>query len=208
MSETDRMSFYTPLRVLIDSGRILNPTVKDGTVYLAAAHLEMLRNLTQYLHRRSTFVSEYESMYYLMPDDTDWDSIEQIVAELEYRLMPGKVTMWGYTDRLFSQVDDTVPSGTTLTQMHPLVPDDTLWRILGVSIYTDSDTAFCYLYGKFGATLAAIQETVQLTPQLDTVVHPIDVVLKAGDRFQIYYYGLQQGQRVLSTLWGYTMDTT
>ncbi|GAH00705.1 unnamed protein product, partial [marine sediment metagenome] len=49
--------------------------------------LELLRNLTQYLHRRSSFADEYHTDYYLCADNDDWDVIEAIVADLEETLM-------------------------------------------------------------------------------------------------------------------------
>ena len=54
---------------------------------ITGAQLEMLRNLTQYLHRRSTFVAETHEGYYLAADNDDWDSIQAVVAELEETLM-------------------------------------------------------------------------------------------------------------------------
>jgi hypothetical protein len=43
--------------------------------------------LVQYAHRRSTFVSEYESLTYLAPTEEEWDSLQAIVATLEGKLM-------------------------------------------------------------------------------------------------------------------------
>jgi len=87
MTETwRRKSYYTP-RVLIDVGRVLSPEFPDSLLCLTGAQQELLRNLTQYLHRRSTFVSEYHDGFYLGPDNDDWDELQAIVAELEETLM-------------------------------------------------------------------------------------------------------------------------
>ena len=87
MSETWRRKTYYPPRVLIDSTKVLVPTFDDALLCITGAQLEMLRNLTQYLHRRSTFVAEYHEGFYLVENNTNWDEIQGIVAELEETLM-------------------------------------------------------------------------------------------------------------------------
>jgi len=81
-----RKSFYKP-RVLIDTERILDPQFSDGLLCITGAQIEMLRNVTQYLKRRSTFASEYHDGYYLAPTEAEWDQVQAIVAELEETLM-------------------------------------------------------------------------------------------------------------------------
>jgi len=87
MSETWRRKTYYKPRVLISTEHVLTPTFDDTLVCLTGAELEMLRNLTQYLHRRSTFVSEYQDTGYLAPTNAEWDTLQGIVAELEDKLM-------------------------------------------------------------------------------------------------------------------------
>jgi len=87
MSETWRRKPYYRPRVLIDAARVLDPQFDDVLVCITGAQLEMLRNLTQYLHRRSSFASENHDGYYLVADNDDWDSIQAIVADLEETLM-------------------------------------------------------------------------------------------------------------------------
>lgn len=84
--EWRRKDFYKP-RVLIDTDRILDPQFSDGLLCITGAQIEMLRNLTQYLKRRSTFASEYHEGYYLAPSEEEWDQLQAIVAELEETLM-------------------------------------------------------------------------------------------------------------------------
>ena len=87
MSEQWRRKRYYEPRVLIDVERILDPQFGDILVCLTGPQVEMLRNLTQYLHRRSTFVSEYHAQHYLAPDNDEWDNIQEIVSDLEDILM-------------------------------------------------------------------------------------------------------------------------
>ncbi len=87
MSEAWRKKkYYTP-RVLIETERILASPFPDAIVCLTGAQVEMLRNLMQYLHRRSTFAQGYEKGYYLAPNNTDWTTIQSIVSDLEESLM-------------------------------------------------------------------------------------------------------------------------
>jgi hypothetical protein len=87
MSETWRVKTYYRPRVLIDTARVIDSDLGDELVCLTGPQLEMLRNLVSYLHRRSTFVSEYRENSYLAPTNAEWDAIQTEVAELEYTLM-------------------------------------------------------------------------------------------------------------------------
>jgi len=83
-----RKTYYQP-RVLIDADSVLSASDADAIVCLSLAQLEMLRNVVQYLHRRSAFVSEYHNDYYVVPGNDDWNSIQAVVADLEEKLMSG-----------------------------------------------------------------------------------------------------------------------
>lgn len=87
MSEEWRTKRYYKPRVLISTERILTSQFDDALICVTGAQLEMLRNLTQYLHRRSSFVSEYGATTYKAPSNDEWDIIEGIVADLELTLM-------------------------------------------------------------------------------------------------------------------------
>ena len=87
MSEEWRRKPYYRPRVLVDVDRVLTPQFGDALLCITGAQLEMLRNLTQYLHRRSTFVAENQEGYYLVAENADWDTIQAIVADLEETLM-------------------------------------------------------------------------------------------------------------------------
>lgn len=94
-----RKTYYRP-RVLISTERILDPQFDDGLICITGAELEMLRNLTQYLRRRSTFSEDETESGYLSPSDEDWDSIQAIVANLEEKLMGCEELMQVFTDML------------------------------------------------------------------------------------------------------------
>lgn len=81
-----RKRYYNP-RVLISVQDTLSPPFQGSIFCLSGSELVLLRNLVQYLHRRSTFVSQYDDHYYLAPSNEEWDELEAIVAGLEDTLM-------------------------------------------------------------------------------------------------------------------------
>lgn len=87
MVESWRRKTYYRHRVLISTERVLDPQSEDALLCITGAQLEMLRNLTQYLKRRSTFSQSETEAGYLAPDSDDWDDIQAIVADLEEKLM-------------------------------------------------------------------------------------------------------------------------
>lgn len=98
-TEWRRKTYYKP-RVMINTARILDPQFSDGLMCITGPQIEMLRNVTQYLRRRSTFASEYHEGYYLAPDTSDWDDIQAIVSDLEETLMGCEELMELFTDML------------------------------------------------------------------------------------------------------------
>jgi hypothetical protein len=81
-----RKTYYRP-RVLIETEHVLTPLFGDSLVCLTGGELYMLRSMCQYLHRRSTFVTQYEQQYYLAPTEEEWDELDAAVAQLEGKLM-------------------------------------------------------------------------------------------------------------------------
>ena len=118
MTEAWRRKTYYPPRVLIDSTKVLSPTFDDSLMCITGAQLEMLRNLTQYLHRRSTFVAENHDGYYLVADNDDWDDIQTIVADLEEVLMGCEEFTTLFEDML-AQLECICNKMTTLTLQGP-----------------------------------------------------------------------------------------
>lgn len=98
-TEWRHKTYYRP-RVLISTERILDPQFADGLLCITGPQLEMLRNLTQYLKRRSTFSEAETETGYQTPDTEDWDTIQAIVADLEETLMGCEELMQVFTDML------------------------------------------------------------------------------------------------------------
>lgn len=96
MSEEELRRGYDGRRVLIEVSRILSPSFNAQGVYLTGAQIEMLRNITEYLNRRSTWVDEYYDTYYISADDQDFSDILEIVADMEVKLMSQENTLWAF----------------------------------------------------------------------------------------------------------------
>lgn len=74
-------------RVLIGTSDVLESPFEDALICITGAQRNLLQNLTEYLHRRSTFVSEYGDGYYLAPTNVQWDDLQEVVADLEDKIM-------------------------------------------------------------------------------------------------------------------------
>lgn len=98
-NEWRKKTYYKP-RVLISTERVLDPQFEDGLICITGAEFEMLRNLTQYLHRRSTFSEDETETGYLSPSTEDWDTIQGIVSNLEEKIMGCEELMAIFTDML------------------------------------------------------------------------------------------------------------
>jgi len=82
--------------------------------------IEILSNLLAYAHRRTSWNDEtIDSLRYYMPSDDDWNGIEEVVDDLEFRLMStcDYVTLDDANERLGVRTD--TPDNT----MHVLSPD-------------------------------------------------------------------------------------
>ena len=113
-----RKTYYEP-RVLVDTESVLNNTFPDVLLCLTGEQANMLRNMTQYLHRRSTFAQDLETGYYAAPDESDWDTISALVADLEYKLMGGNC------DELIDAIEAQT---AVLATMMQCVCQNTAWQ--------------------------------------------------------------------------------
>lgn len=129
MSESERRRKYRYNRVLIDTERILDPQFSDAVVFLSGAQIEMLRNVTQYLNRLETYVTEYNPGYYLAPTSADYDDILEIVADLEETLMGNPNTIFGYMEGQHWGNSSTVSGTGEKTLYTNQTPSGEVWRV-------------------------------------------------------------------------------
>lgn len=122
MSENWRRKKYYDKRVLIETSRILDSPFNASLVCLEGAELELLRNLMMYLHRRSTFVSEYHTGYYDAPSNEEWDTLQAIIAILEEKLM-GCEELTALLEAILTQVTCVCQQTTDLLESDLSVPD-------------------------------------------------------------------------------------
>lgn len=206
MSESERRRKYRWDRVLIESARVLDPQFDDAVVYLTGSQIEMLRNMTQYLNRLDTYVSEQFLDYYLAPTVEDYDSILAIVADLEEKLMGNLNTIWGYHERCVEVVTQVVSGAGNLWALLDPVPEGEVW------VLED-----CYAYHDAGApvdlNLYAIAEGEYYSyfwaPAAAAVMYHRwqgRLVLSGGDRAGAIIESPGDGTRLTLYAWGYKMD--
>lgn len=184
---------------------ILDCPYPGDAVYLSGAQLTLLRNLTQYLHRVSTFVSEYQQTSYLVPTGDEWDALEAIVADMERILMGNENTIWGYYDRWYEDLSETVPSTGTWVRKSSPVPAGEV-HVLEFA-YSINDTRQCD-YAQFAAEVDLVvnkfyysTDVVQSLPN----IYNGKVTLREGDRVRLQMPGCSTGDVMKACVWGYKM---
>lgn len=205
MSEQLRSRRYQEIRVLIETARVLDSSFNDGVLHITGAQIELLRNLTAYAHRESTFVSEYRDVDYLTPTVADWDSLQAIIADLEEKLMGNENVIFGYYERYREQRVNTGVGAGDVGQSFSLVPEGEVWVV----------TSFVAHSVQTNVTLVRLQavcagEYIVVASDPYTVAQkhvnaPGDIILSEGDRLRCYWYDCAQGDDVRSHANGYKM---
>jgi hypothetical protein len=206
MSEAERRTGYDDARVLIQSSRILLPQFPAQTVQLSGAQVELLRNITSYLNRRTTFVAEYQDSYYLTPIDVDWDDIQAMVASLEEKLMVTENVIWGYKDRLFTREDHTTFAAGAFVQDHSDVPANEIWVVSGISLFSDKPNGTVTVLAELPTIATAITNQITVIQNQWIAVTGLNLTMKEGDHIAFSWKGLVITQRIISNVWGYVMS--
>jgi len=165
----------------------------------------MLRNMTQYLNRASTYVEEYATMWYLTPDAEQFDGIQAIVADLEEKLMGNPNTLWGFNDtyEVVAQEDSDI-AGSFIMDL-PTVPADEVWLVQGVGLYRTNISA------KTGAVQVNIGASqfptegidIPLAGEMYTNSH--EITLKEGYCIRGIFKDSVIGETCILSAWGYKM---
>lgn len=205
MSVNERTRKYRYGRVLIETARVLSPAFDDAVVFLSGAQLEMLRNVTQYLRRLDTYVSEYTPGYYLTPTVADYDDILSIVADLEETLMGNPNTLWGYKDRLAESEEAWGDGAADVWVVVGPVPEGEVWVLAEAYGYHEADAAKdlrIYLQGT-----GAFHYLVQYPSASPGIDHRWQgqVVLKEDDQIVCKVVSPGNGKVVELNVWGTKM---
>lgn len=205
MSENVRRRGYVYNRVLIESERILDPQFDDAVVFLSGAQIEMLRNVSQYLSRLGTYVAEYNPGYYLTPTDEDYDSILEIVADLEEALMGNPNTIWGYFDRWYWWGSVLSDGSSPLTVSTIPVPAGYVYVLEWWQIYHHAGQA-CSMNLGMGATSSdPLIYEAPAVPHAESVYQPSNMTMKEDDILTSTIYGLPDTKRAYLHVWGHMM---
>jgi len=205
MTEAERRRSYAESRVLINSDAILTTTFDDGVLYFTGEQIELMRNLMQYANRIESYAAEYEPGYYLTPDDTDWDSIQAIVADLEETLMGNPNTLWGYKDRYAVQQQEDAGGIGSFTINLDGPPEGEVWVIMGVGVYRSVNNAqYARLQVNTTSGAASLEDIAM--PLAGTFYGSIsECILKYTDNIRVIYTAATDGETVITTSWGYKM---
>jgi len=197
---------YNDNRKLIESSRLLTPTFADGVLYFTGAQVELMRNLMAYANQRETFVDDYESGYYTMPDNDDWDDILAIVADLEEVLMGNPNTLWGYKDRYYENLDYLALT-TYILKRSVAVPANQVYMLQAACLkLQDRATTSAVMQTIVSSSSACVLAEAATLAANTWLFWVGNVVLKEGDQIQLYVNGCQADDIFQGRVWGYKMD--
>ena len=196
---------YNGTRILIEAERVLDSSFAAQGLYLSGAQIEMLRNITHYLNRRSTFVDEYREGYYLMPDDTDWDAIQAIIADMEDKLMAAENTLWGFNDGFVRNLAYEAPGDGTATLNCDEVPEGELLVLQTISwINITAQRGTMQILIKRDA-MSCVLKVGLAQPQALALCWSGKVTLEEDDRIIVKQAGCLTGDAFVGAAWGYRM---
>ncbi len=202
---TEQRRKYAHNRVLIESARILSAQFDDAVIYVSGAQLELLRNVTQYLNRITTYVDEAHVDYYLVPDAEDFDDILSIVADLEEVLMGNPNTIWGYKEQWYEQKVGTSTGESTTKAITTAVPAGYVYVLENVFFYhSDTTTRACQLYADVQTGNVSLWAAPS-QPADESIKLPANVTLKEGDTVVWNIEQLADTKTCLLRVLGYKM---
>lgn len=204
MSERRRKYRYD--RILIESARILSPQFDAAVLYFTGAQIELLRNVTQYLRKLETYVAEYHPGYYLTPDESDYDDILAIVADLEETLMGNANVIFGYNDNLSERIYEDSDVNDDFTIETTQVPEGEMWRVLGMCMMRTSESPQWALPQATMDSVAIRLGDVYIENDYRTYYLNIDVLLNVADRLAVVFESAVIGESCRIWYWGYKMQ--
>jgi len=206
MSESVRRRKYRYDRVLIETERVLDPQFDDAVVYLTGAQIEMLRNVSQYLNRLDTYVTEYATGYYIAPTVADYDDILEIVADLEETLMGNPNTIWGYKDRYFDYESNPDADAGTNYLVFDAVPEGEVWVLDGIWAKDDDSAIGGIAFVLYLDSVSIHLESFDTPGAGESTNWDGHGVLKEGDYIRAAFYGCTLHDDIMARVRGYKMD--
>lgn len=191
MTDPTRRRRYRYDRIMIESARILSPQFDDAVLYFTGAQIELLRNVAGYLRRLETYTAEYHQGYYYTPTAEDYDTLMNIVSDLEDTLMGNPNTIWGYSGRTESIFDDTAEEGA-FQKWTSAVPAGQVWVLQHCALVNETGSR-----GRIELNLQSVSGNVVLAsvalPGTDVVAWSGALAMKATESLYIKQVGCNEG---------------
>ena len=192
-------------RVLIESARIITPTLPGCTLVLNGAQVEMLRNCVHYLDRRSTFVSEYGDLTYETPDDDGWDDIRAQVADLEELLMGNENVPFGVNDRWAESASNLSAVAGTNTLESAAVPAGTLYVLQALTGLNANNICSMRFRVKSASIACTLTTFINQAAGVVAANDYTGIVLAEGDQAQVVFDSCTLNDDLYLVVWGYKM---
>jgi hypothetical protein len=203
MSEERRP--YYPDQVLIEAARVIDRATPRAGPILTDAELDIIRNVLAYAHRRDTFVATYYPTYYEMPDDAEWDDIQEVVAELECKLMGPYNVIFGYDDRWFENLSGVVPGAGAFENDSDPVPAGYVYVLENVSMRNNTGARGVAQIRVYTGAQHTIEAWTASLLRYEPLIFNGSNVLKEGDFVRIQQDSCEEGDVIAAGLRGYMM---
>lgn len=195
-------------RILIEASRILTPQFSGTTITLTGAMVELLRNITAYIHQECTFVDEYHGTYYLTASVADFDTINAIVASLEEKLMGNENTLFGVYERFYMPLSETKSGDGQFVGLSTAVPADYFYIVENASVANHTrDVGISTI----AVVVAPNTHYLVGAPTVARYV-PLDYsgqfTLAQGDIVRLVMNGCLDGDNIKCGVWGYKMKVS
>lgn len=200
----DRMRYRNGV-VLIEAARILTPQFNPTTISVSGAQIELLRNLTMYLHNQSMFVDEYHTGYYISATDADYDDISAIVADLEHIIMGNENTVFGYYDRLALKVTHTMTGAGNYDMAIGTVPEGYVYVVNATLSYNHATMCKHRHFLTDSVDYYEIKTYVNQPLAVWAINDNVDYKLKHNDVIRIQFQGCANEDILYGRAWGYIM---
>ena len=116
--------------------------------------------------------------------------------------------IWGYTDSYLIEQQNESDVDASYTIDLPNCPSGQIYRVMGMAIYRDTvTTSFGRIQVAEGVSGTSVED-IPITAAGMLFNNTREVILKSGQNLRVVYVASEIGEIVITTAWGYKMQTS
>lgn len=203
MLEQERLKPYVWNKLLYEWEQDFASNFPQLVIEITGPEVSILRNAIWTATQRDHWTSEYTAAGYKVPDDTEWDEITALVANLEAKLMGNDNVNLGFNDNVY--VEDTQQLGQVNGSIYTAAcPAGEVWTIQNANaVCTGSTTNIVQIWvQQNGANHAALVEATSVPASRQTIYNG-NIVLHEGDRLIAYFWTTNGSCTITIRAFGY-----